>query len=79
MLNDSKDSKIENKNEECVIRTDDFHRKCNRNEIREVLEREFNQKKYINVRDRDRIACETGLSNRQIKFWFQNRRAKIKK
>ncbi|ESN95723.1 hypothetical protein HELRODRAFT_153650, partial [Helobdella robusta] len=51
-------------------------RECYSNEIREVLERECSQKNYISVQDRDRIAYETGLSNRQIKFWFQNRRAK---
>ncbi|ESN95729.1 hypothetical protein HELRODRAFT_127698, partial [Helobdella robusta] len=60
-------------------RTDDFYRERYSDEIREVLEREFSQKKYIDVRDRDRIAFETGLSNRQILFWFQNQRAKIKK
>ncbi|ESN95717.1 hypothetical protein HELRODRAFT_127706, partial [Helobdella robusta] len=60
-------------------RTDDFYRERYSDEIREVLEREFSQKKYIDVRDKDRIAFETGLSNRQINFWFQNQRAKIKK
>ncbi|ESO10438.1 hypothetical protein HELRODRAFT_148606, partial [Helobdella robusta] len=46
---------------------------------KEILEREFNQKEFIERKDRDRISNETGLDDRQIKFWFQNRRVKERK
>ncbi|ESO10457.1 hypothetical protein HELRODRAFT_127695, partial [Helobdella robusta] len=46
---------------------------------KKVLEKEFNQKKFIEKKDRDRISNEIGLDDRQIKYWFQNRRVKARK
>ncbi|ESN93978.1 hypothetical protein HELRODRAFT_147207, partial [Helobdella robusta] len=50
-----------------------------RDEILNVLEREFSQNQYINRSDRERIVNETSLTSRQVKYWFQNRRVKEKK
>ncbi|ESO10458.1 hypothetical protein HELRODRAFT_91790, partial [Helobdella robusta] len=47
--------------------------------LKKILEREFKQKKFIERKDRDRISNETGLDDRQIKFWFQNRSVKARK
>ncbi|CAG2169052.1 unnamed protein product [Oppiella nova] len=40
------------------------------------LEREFGRQKYLSPIERKSIASDLGLSERQIKTWFQNRRAK---
>ena len=40
----------------------------------QTLENVFLPKKYVDVRDRKSIAGEMGVTEKQIKTWFQNRR-----
>ena len=44
-----------------------------------LLERKFEEKKYLSMTDRYYLAHKLGLSEQQIKTWFQNRRTKWKK
>ncbi|KAJ9578736.1 hypothetical protein L9F63_005025, partial [Diploptera punctata] len=40
------------------------------------LERRFREHKYLSPEDRRHLAAQLKLSDRQVKTWFQNRRAK---
>jgi len=44
-----------------------------------VLRREFDTSHYLTEERRQRLATELGLHESQIKIWFQNKRAKLKK
>lgn len=41
-----------------------------------MLEERFATSKYLSVPERIQIAQELGLSEQQVKTWFQNRRTK---
>jgi hypothetical protein len=43
------------------------------------LEKAFREHKYLNANDRKTLAHSLGLSDKQVKTWFQNRRAKHRK
>ena len=60
-------------------RTKDKYRVVYSDFQRLELEKEFHYNLYINVIRKAELAQELGLSQRQIKIWFQNRRAKARK
>ncbi|KAK9892957.1 hypothetical protein WA026_023014 [Henosepilachna vigintioctopunctata] len=43
------------------------------------LKHEFAENRYLTERRRQQLSSELGLNEAQIKIWFQNKRAKIKK
>ena len=43
------------------------------------LRKEFEDNRYLNEDRRRALATELGLNETQIKIWFQNKRAKLKK
>ena len=43
------------------------------------LKREFDSNRYLTEERRGQLSLELGLEETQIKIWFQNKRAKLKK
>ncbi|XP_068182365.1 homeobox protein CDX-1a [Antennarius striatus] len=60
-------------------RTKDKYRVVYSDKQRMELEREFQYNRYITMRRKAELSVELGLSERQVKIWFQNRRAKERK
>ncbi|XP_060599236.1 homeobox protein CDX-4-like [Ruditapes philippinarum] len=59
-----------------MTRTRDKYRVVYTEKQRRGLEKAYNTNKFITTEIRSKISEELGLSTRQIKIWFQNRRAK---
>ncbi|XP_064481924.1 homeobox protein CDX-2-like [Ornithodoros turicata] len=60
-------------------RTKDKYRVVYSDHQRLELEKEFHYSRYITIRRKSELAAMLGLSERQVKIWFQNRRAKERK
>lgn len=60
-------------------RTTDKYRVVYTDHQRLELEKEFQYNKYITMRRKSELSAALSLSERQIKIWFQNRRAKERK
>ncbi|KAM8835086.1 homeobox protein CHOX-CAD-like [Synchiropus picturatus] len=60
-------------------RTKDKYRVVYTDHQRLELEKEFHYSKYITIRRKAELATSLSLSERQVKIWFQNRRAKERK
>ncbi|XP_013783381.2 homeobox protein CDX-1-like [Limulus polyphemus] len=60
-------------------RTKDKYRVVYTDHQRLELEKEFHYSRYITIRRKTELATMLGLTERQVKIWFQNRRAKERK
>lgn len=60
-------------------RTKDKYRVVYSEQQRVHLEASYLTSKYIAIHDKTLLAARLGLSERQVKIWYQNRRAKDRK
>ncbi|KFO32006.1 homeobox protein CDX-1 [Fukomys damarensis] len=65
--------------EQGKTRTKDKYRVVYTDHQRLELEKEFHYSRYITIRRKSELAANLGLTERQVKIWFQNRRAKERK
>ncbi|XP_003496721.1 homeobox protein CDX-2 isoform X1 [Cricetulus griseus] len=71
---------LQAENRRCLkTRTKDKYRVVYTDHQRLELEKEFHYSRYITIRRKAELAATLGLSERQVKIWFQNRRAKERK
>nr|KAG5705335.1 hypothetical protein BaRGS_011107 [Batillaria attramentaria] len=63
----------------CKTRTNDKYRVVYWDHQRPELEKEFHFSHYITIRRKAEVAQQLGLSERQVKIWFQKTRAKERK
>ncbi|XP_037531794.1 homeobox protein CHOX-CAD-like [Nematolebias whitei] len=60
-------------------RTKDKYRVVYTDQQRQELEKEFQCNRYITMRRKSELSMALSLTERQVKIWFQNRRAKERK
>ncbi|KAI6229348.1 Homeobox protein pal-1 [Aphelenchoides besseyi] len=58
------------------VRTTDKYRTVYTDQQRLSLETEFSGAQFVTTEQKTRLATELGLTERQVKIWYQNRRAK---
>ncbi|GMS89744.1 hypothetical protein PENTCL1PPCAC_11919, partial [Pristionchus entomophagus] len=58
------------------VRTSTHYRSVYPEYVKDELEKEYNQKKFISANRKAALAGQLNLTERQVKIWFQNRRAK---
>ncbi|CAG9772155.1 unnamed protein product [Ceutorhynchus assimilis] len=79
---DNKESKKEDNNRiasKYKTRTEFQYRVIYTPHQRIELEKEYSREKFVSLRRKILLARELGLSERQVKIWFQNRRSKERK
>ncbi|XP_059618262.1 homeotic protein caudal isoform X2 [Phlebotomus argentipes] len=74
-----KKSSYQNQTNPGKTRTKDKYRVVYTDYQRLELEKEYHTSKYITIRRKTELAQALSLSERQVKIWFQNRRAKERK
>ncbi|XP_034952156.1 homeotic protein caudal-like [Chelonus insularis] len=74
-----KKSSYQNQHNPGKTRTKDKYRVVYTDHQRLELEKEFHYSRYITIRRKAELAANLSLSERQVKIWFQNRRAKERK
>ncbi|XP_015280331.1 PREDICTED: homeobox protein CDX-4-like [Gekko japonicus] len=72
-------TKVGSSNNAGKTRTKEKYRVVYTEQQRLELEKEFHSNRYITIKRKSELAADLELSERQVKIWFQNRRAKERK